>query len=149
MYTFWTETDHLRKETKKTSMFNWKKHLWTEEVVSDITFPAPATQHRLSSPGSFTTIHTLDPPFQEKMVCVFQAGRKFRGDNYSNDMHIGQGVQWHVTVQTLSAYKPIFPTIQFRTEKALLMRGKTSEKPENWWRIVSRTNVTKSKLFLI
>jgi len=39
------------------SILNWKNHLWTEEVVSGITFPAPTMQHCLS-PGSFTTIHT-------------------------------------------------------------------------------------------
>jgi len=26
----------------------------------------------------------------------FQAGRQFRGDNDSNDMHIGQGMQRHM-----------------------------------------------------
>ena len=72
MYTFRTEkNDGLREESRKPSLLNWKcfwlfllnwkSHLWTEQVVSGFSFPAPTVQHRLPSPGSFTIIRTLDP----------------------------------------------------------------------------------------
>jgi len=62
-----THTDHYllfvshHPREHKPSTLNWKKHIWTEEVVSGITCPVPTMQHSLSSPNCFTTIHTLDP----------------------------------------------------------------------------------------
>ena len=44
--------DGEERGSRTPSMLNWKKHIWTEEVVSGITLPGLTMQHCLSSPSS-------------------------------------------------------------------------------------------------
>jgi len=130
MSTFWTEkTDGLREELIKPSMLNWKTHLWTEEVVSGITFPAPTMQHYLSSPGSFTIIHTLDPvtktrPFRQvdtsEVIMTPTTCTLVRGFSDTLDCN-----------DHLCSYADTpHHLLLFRTEEAFRMRGETSSRSE-------------------